>query len=71
MTPAADLPPDFLKPMAHEVRWRLVSALAASDRRVQELVTLLERPQNLVSEVVIAFYALTRLQFYFLKTSGQ
>lgn len=49
MTPAVDLPPDFLKLLAHEVRWRLVSALAASDRRVQELVTLLERPQNLVS----------------------
>lgn len=41
--------PDFLKLLAHDVRWQLVSALADSDRRVHELVALLQRPQNLVS----------------------
>ncbi|MCC6604377.1 MAG: metalloregulator ArsR/SmtB family transcription factor [Anaerolineae bacterium] len=40
---------DFLKLLAHDVRWAVVAALAESDRRVQELVELLQRPQNLVS----------------------
>ncbi|MEM7115319.1 MAG: ArsR family transcriptional regulator [Chloroflexota bacterium] len=39
----------FLKLLAHEVRWLLLTKLAESDRRVQELVTLLKRPQNLIS----------------------
>lgn len=41
--------PKFLKLLAHDVRWGLLLALAESDRRVQELVALLQRPQNLVS----------------------
>lgn len=41
--------PHFLKLLAHDVRWHLLAALAESDRRVQELVALLQRPQNLVS----------------------
>jgi protein-tyrosine-phosphatase/DNA-binding transcriptional ArsR family regulator len=49
LIPSADRSPDFLKLLAHDVRWRLVSALAESDRRVQELVALLGRPQNLIS----------------------
>lgn len=40
---------DFLKLLAHDVRWTLLTVLAESDRRVQELVTLLQRPQNLIS----------------------
>ena len=40
---------DFLKMLAHDVRWHLVLALAESDRRVQELVERLQRPQNLIS----------------------
>lgn len=40
---------DFLKLLAHEVRWQLLSALVESDRRVQELVERLQRPQNLIS----------------------
>ncbi|HMJ36342.1 MAG TPA: ArsR family transcriptional regulator [Baekduia sp.] len=43
------LPPDFLRLAGHPVRWRLLSELAQSDRRVGELTELLGRPQNLVS----------------------
>jgi protein-tyrosine-phosphatase len=42
-------PPSFLKLLAHELRWRLVEALARSDPRVQELVALVGEPHNLVS----------------------
>jgi protein-tyrosine-phosphatase len=42
-------PPDFLKLLAHELRWKLISALTHGDRRVQELVSLLDQPQNLIS----------------------
>jgi protein-tyrosine-phosphatase len=42
-------PPDFLKLLAHDLRWNLVSALAHSDHRVTELVRLLDQPMNLVS----------------------
>lgn len=41
--------PHILKMMAHDVRWQLLRALALSDRRVQELADILQRPQNLVS----------------------
>ena len=41
--------PDFLKLLAHDLRWSLVTALARSDHRVQELVRLLDQPMNLVS----------------------
>jgi ArsR family transcriptional regulator, arsenate/arsenite/antimonite-responsive transcriptional repressor / arsenate reductase (thioredoxin) len=42
-------PPSFLRLAGHSVRWRLLSELARSDRRVGELCALLELPQNLVS----------------------
>src|SRR5215208_7746685 len=42
-------PPDFLKLLAHDLRWNLVSALSRSDHRVHELVRLLDQPMNLVS----------------------
>jgi protein-tyrosine-phosphatase/DNA-binding transcriptional ArsR family regulator len=42
-------PPAFVRLAAHPVRWRLLSALAGSDYRVRELVTLVGEPQNLVS----------------------
>jgi protein-tyrosine-phosphatase len=42
-------PPDFLKLLAHDLRWKLVTALACSDHRVYELVQLVEQPMNLVS----------------------
>ena len=41
--------PDFLKILAHDLRWQLLSTLTESDRRVQELVETLQRPQNLIS----------------------
>lgn len=40
---------DFLKLLAHDVRWSLLVELARSDRRVGELVDLTQKPQNLVS----------------------
>jgi ArsR family transcriptional regulator, arsenate/arsenite/antimonite-responsive transcriptional repressor / arsenate reductase (thioredoxin) len=39
----------FLKLLAHDVRWNILSILVHSDYCVQELVRLLEQPQNLVS----------------------
>jgi protein-tyrosine-phosphatase len=41
--------PGFLKLLAHDLRWGLVTALARSDHRVNELVRLLDQPMNLVS----------------------
>ncbi len=42
-------PPPILGLLAEPIRWQLVEELGRSDRRVGELVELLERPQNLVS----------------------
>jgi ArsR family transcriptional regulator, arsenate/arsenite/antimonite-responsive transcriptional repressor / arsenate reductase (thioredoxin) len=41
--------PAFVRLAADPIRWRLLSELAYSDRRVRELCALLGRPQNLVS----------------------
>ncbi len=41
--------PGFLRLLAHDVRWRLMLALARSDHRVHELIALLDQPANLVS----------------------
>src|SRR6266540_4207403 len=41
--------PDFLRLLAHDLRWSLVTALARGDHRVHELVRLLDQPMNLVS----------------------
>jgi len=41
--------PTFLKLAAHEIRWHLLSVLAYSDYRVQELVQMIGQPPNLVS----------------------
>jgi ArsR family transcriptional regulator, arsenate/arsenite/antimonite-responsive transcriptional repressor / arsenate reductase (thioredoxin) len=48
--------PVFLTLAAHPVRWRLLSALARGDRRVDELTALVGEPQSLVS------YHLARLR---------
>ncbi len=54
---AAPIPlPVFLKLLAHDLRWQLLSALARSDLRAQELVARVGQPANLVS------YHLKRLQ---------
>ncbi|MGP0035584.1 MAG: MarR family transcriptional regulator [Solirubrobacteraceae bacterium] len=42
-------PPKILRLAGHPVRWRLLSELSHSDRRVRELCVRLELPQNLVS----------------------
>jgi protein-tyrosine-phosphatase/DNA-binding transcriptional ArsR family regulator len=44
-----DSPHQFLHLLADARRWRLVSELARSDRRVSELTELVGEPQNLVS----------------------
>jgi ArsR family transcriptional regulator, arsenate/arsenite/antimonite-responsive transcriptional repressor / arsenate reductase (thioredoxin) len=46
---ASDEPPKILGLLADPVRWRLIVELGRSDRRVNELVELLGKPQNLVS----------------------
>ena len=40
---------EFLRLAGDPLRWRLLTELARSDRHVQELTGLLDRPQNLVS----------------------
>jgi ArsR family transcriptional regulator, arsenate/arsenite/antimonite-responsive transcriptional repressor / arsenate reductase (thioredoxin) len=62
-SPRQDRPPGFLPLAADPLRWRVVSELARSDRRVRELCALLERPQSLVS------YHLGRLRAEGLVTS--
>src|SRR5664279_4505856 len=55
--PTADgSPPAFLRLAGDPVRWRLLSELARSDRRVTELTSLVGQPQNAVS------YHLSRLR---------
>src|SRR5687767_15766105 len=52
MSPAAHgerSPPRFLRLAGHPLRWRLLSELARSDRRVGELCELAGRRQSLVS----------------------
>lgn len=42
-------PTDFLQLVAEPLRWQLLQELAQSDRRVNELTALADKPQNLVS----------------------
>jgi len=42
-------PLEFLKLLAHDIRWRILLALSHSDYRVEELVKRLKHPHNLVS----------------------
>ena len=42
-------PPAFLRLAGEPLRWRLLSELARSDRRVGELTELVGQPQNAVS----------------------
>ncbi len=45
----ATKPPEILGLLSDPLRWQLVGELGHSDRRVGELVQLLEKPQNVVS----------------------
>ncbi|KAB1927249.1 ArsR family transcriptional regulator [Micromonospora noduli] len=49
MVPPSHTAPPFVRLAAHPLRWQLLTALARSDLRVRELVSLLAQPQNLVS----------------------
>jgi ArsR family transcriptional regulator, arsenate/arsenite/antimonite-responsive transcriptional repressor / arsenate reductase (thioredoxin) len=42
-------PLDFLKLLAHDIRWQILLALSRSDRRVEELVKQIKQPHNLIS----------------------
>jgi protein-tyrosine-phosphatase/DNA-binding transcriptional ArsR family regulator len=46
---SSQAPPAFVRLAGHPLRWHLLAALAHSDLRVRELVTLVGQPQNLVS----------------------
>ncbi|HZK74781.1 MAG TPA: ArsR family transcriptional regulator [Clostridia bacterium] len=46
---AADSAPEVLGLLSHDLRWRLLQALARSDRRVNELVERTGERQNLIS----------------------
>ena len=48
-TQIAPQPLDFLKLLAHDIRWRILLVLAKSDHRVEELVSQLKQPHNLLS----------------------
>ena len=41
--------PEFLRLLAHDVRWNVLRLLASGDYRVNELVAHVEQPMNLVS----------------------
>lgn len=43
------VPPPFLQLAGHPLRWRLLTELGRSDRKVHELTGLVGEPQNLVS----------------------
>lgn len=42
-------PLEFLKLLAHDIRWRILIALSQSDYRVEELVRQIKQPHNLLS----------------------
>jgi protein-tyrosine-phosphatase len=48
-TVAYPSPPEFLQLVADPLRWQLLQELGRSDRRVNELTTLTDKSQNLVS----------------------
>jgi len=46
---AQNVPLEFLKLLAHDIRWRILLALSRSDQRVDELVKQIKQPYNLIS----------------------
>lgn len=51
-------PLEFLKLLAHDIRWQILLALSRSDHRVEELVNRVKQPHNLLS------YHLKRLRLH-------
>src|SRR2546421_12723457 len=49
VTRSATILPGFLKLLAHELRWKILTQLARSDYSVAEIVQFLDQPQNVVS----------------------
>jgi protein-tyrosine-phosphatase/DNA-binding transcriptional ArsR family regulator len=49
MSTEINQPPEVIKLLAHDIRWQLLLLLAQSDYRVNELVTAIHEPMNLVS----------------------
>src|SRR5215472_12798178 len=48
-TLASESVPDFLKLLAHDLRWKIVTLLARGDYNGQDFMRLLGLPQNLIS----------------------
>jgi protein-tyrosine-phosphatase len=49
VTQTTTRPLEFLKLLAHDIRWRILLALSRSDHRVEELVRKIKQPHNLIS----------------------
>src|SRR5919106_4564974 len=49
VTQTTTRPLEFLKLLAHDIRWRILTALSRSDHRVEELVRKIKQPHNLIS----------------------
>jgi protein-tyrosine-phosphatase len=49
MIPTSTQLPDFLRALAHDLRWKILLFLAPSDHHVAEIVRFLGQPQNVVS----------------------
>jgi len=49
LTRSVTILPGFLKLLAHELRWKILTQLARSDYSVAEIVQFLDQPQNVVS----------------------
>ncbi|MBI1280330.1 MAG: ArsR family transcriptional regulator [Anaerolineaceae bacterium] len=45
----SEQPPEFIKLLANDLRWGLLKALTTSDFQVNELVSQLQQPMNLIS----------------------
>ena len=49
ITPTSTQLPDFLKALAHDLRWKILVFLAHSDHSVAEIVHFLGQPRRLSS----------------------
>lgn len=60
---SASAAPEFIKLLAHDLRWSILKALSKTDLQVNELVDELQQPMNLVS------YHLKKMRDYALVTT--